>query len=72
MEGVDDLYEQSEGGDGGEGFLQQSGDVPQMQALVPVTARKDDAPAAHQAALTEVAGRGLFSEGGGLIHTTSG
>ena len=37
-----------------------------------VTARKDDASAAHQAALTKVAGRGLFSEGGGLIHTTSG
>lgn len=39
---------------------------------VSVTARKDDASAAHQAALTKVAGRGLFSEGGGLIHTTSG
>ncbi len=37
-----------------------------------VAARKDEAPAAHQAALTKVAGRGLFSEGGGLIHTTSG
>ena len=37
-----------------------------------VTARKDDATAAHQAALTKVAGRGLFSEGGGLIHTSSG
>jgi hypothetical protein len=37
-----------------------------------VTARKDDAPAAHQAALDKVAGRGSFSEGGGLIHTTFG
>jgi hypothetical protein len=37
-----------------------------------VTARKDDAPAAHQAALAKVADRGAFSSGGGLIHTTSG
>ena len=38
----------------------------------PVTARKDDASAAHQAALTKVAGWGSCSGGGGLIHTTSG
>jgi hypothetical protein len=37
-----------------------------------VTARKDDASAAHQAAHTKVAGWGSCSEGGGLIHTTSG
>jgi hypothetical protein len=37
-----------------------------------VTARKDDAPAAHQAALAKVPDRGTFSSGGGLIHTTSG
>jgi hypothetical protein len=37
-----------------------------------VTARKDDAPAAHQAALAKVADRGTFSSGGGLIHITSG
>jgi len=38
----------------------------------PVTARKDDAPAAHQAALAKVADRGTFCSGGGLIHITSG
>lgn len=38
----------------------------------PVTVRKDDAPAATQAAITNVAGVMSFSEGGGLIHTTSG
>ena len=38
----------------------------------PVTARKDDAPASHQAALAKVADRGTFSSGGGLIHITSG
>ena len=37
-----------------------------------VAARKDDAPAAHYAALTKIAGRGPCSDGGGLIHTTSG
>ena len=37
-----------------------------------VAARKDDASAAHQAALTKVAGWGSCSGGGGLIHTTSG
>jgi len=37
-----------------------------------VTARKDDAPAAHQAALAKVADRGTFCSGGGLIHITSG
>ena len=37
-----------------------------------VAARKDDAPAAHHAALTKIAGRGPCSDGGGLIHTTSG
>ena len=39
---------------------------------VPVTARKDDAPAAFQAAIVTVAGLGSCSVGGGLIQTTSG
>jgi len=39
---------------------------------VTVTARKDDAPAADQAASTNVVGMMLFSGGGGLIQTTSG
>lgn len=38
----------------------------------PVTARKDDAPAAVQAAMANVAGLGASSVGGGLIQTTSG
>jgi len=37
-----------------------------------VTVRKDDAPATTQAAITNVAGVMPFSEGGGLIQTTSG
>jgi|LakMenEpi03Aug12_release.lakeMendotaPanAssembly.Ray.scaffolds.fasta_scaffold414771_2 hypothetical protein len=37
-----------------------------------LAARKDDAPAAHHADLTKIAGWGSCSEGGGLIHTTSG
>jgi len=36
-----------------------------------VTARKDDAPAADQAAITNVVGLMVFSGGGGLIQTTS-
>jgi len=35
-----------------------------------VTVRKDDAPAATQAAITKLAGVMSFSEGGGLIQTT--
>jgi hypothetical protein len=38
----------------------------------PVTARKDDAPAAVQAAIVNVAGVGSISVDGGLIQTTSG
>lgn len=38
----------------------------------PVTARKDDAPAAIQAAIVKVAELSSVSGGGGLIHTTSG
>jgi hypothetical protein len=38
----------------------------------PVAVRKDDAPAADQAAMTNVAGMPSFSGGGGLIQTTSG
>jgi len=37
-----------------------------------VTARKDDAPAAYQAAITNLAGLASLSGGGGLIQTTSG
>jgi len=37
-----------------------------------VTARKDDVPAADQAAITNVVGLVLFSGSGGLIQTTSG
>jgi len=37
-----------------------------------VTARKDDALAAYQAAITNLAGLAAFSGGGGLIQTTSG
>jgi len=37
-----------------------------------VTARKDDAPAADQAAITNVVGLMVFSGVGGLIQTTSG
>ena len=44
----------------------------EAKSAIPVTARKDDAPAAHQAALAKVADRGTFCSGGGLIHITSG
>lgn len=37
-----------------------------------VTARKDDAPAAYQAAITNLADLAPFSGRGGLIQTTSG
>ena len=37
-----------------------------------VTARKDDAPAADQAAINNVAAVTPFFVGGGLIQTTSG
>jgi hypothetical protein len=37
-----------------------------------VTARKDDAAAAVQAAMANVAGLRSISSGGGLIHTSSG
>ena len=40
--------------------------------LSPVTDRKDDAPAAVQAAIANVVGLGWISGGGGLIQTTSG
>jgi len=38
----------------------------------PVAVRKDDAPAAVQAAIANVAGSMAFSGGGGLIQTTPG
>jgi len=40
--------------------------------VIAVTARKDDAPAADQAAITNLADLAPFSGGGGLIQTTSG
>ena len=43
-----------------------------LALTVSVTARKDDAPAAVQAAMANVAGLGSSSGGGGLIQTTSG
>jgi hypothetical protein len=42
------------------------------ECLRTVTARKDDAPAADQAAMSNVAGWCSISVGGGLIQTTSG
>jgi hypothetical protein len=38
----------------------------------PVAFRKDDAPAADQAAMANLAGLMSFSGGGGLIQTTPG
>ena len=49
--------------------------APKIWMLLPagtVTARKDDAPAAVQAAIFKVAGSSSISGGGGFIHTTSG
>jgi hypothetical protein len=46
--------------------------IGDRDSLSPVTARKDDAPAADQAAITNLAGLASFSGGGGLIQTTSG
>ena len=48
--------------------------VPQLLLLYaePVAARKDDAPAALQADMANLAGLGSSTGGGGLIQTTSG
>ena len=48
--------------------------IQQLQSTLAeaVTASKDDAPAAVQAAIHNVAGLGSSSIGGGLIQTTSG
>ena len=46
--------------------------IDDEEALDPVTARKDDAPAAVQAAIVKLAGAGSISDDGGLIQTTSG
>jgi hypothetical protein len=43
-----------------------------LQVFQTVTARKDDAPAADQAAMANVAGWCSISVGGGLIQTTCG
>jgi hypothetical protein len=47
--------------------------LSQMLGQLPctVTARKDDAPAVYQAAITNLADLAPFSGGGGLIQTTS-
>jgi len=45
---------------------------PLIVWAIPVIARKDDAPAAPQAAIVNVAGLNSSSAGGGLIQTTSG
>ena len=42
------------------------------RGLTSVAVRKDDAPAAGQAAITNIAAVTPFSGGGGLIQTTSG
>ena len=52
-----------------------TGGVPLLilaNAAAPVTARKDDAPAAIQAAIVNVAVLDSICGGGGLIQTTSG
>ena len=43
-----------------------------MDLEAAIAVRKDDAPAAYQAATINVAGRVLFPGGGGLIQTTYG
>jgi hypothetical protein len=43
-----------------------------LLAVDSVTARKDDAPAAVQAAIVNIAGVDSISIDGGLIQTTSG
>jgi hypothetical protein len=43
-----------------------------LLGLNTVAVRKDDAPAADQAAMANVAGSMAFSGGGGLIQTTPG
>jgi hypothetical protein len=53
---------------GCDGSVLAFGDIPGDS----VTARKDDAPAAVQAANVNVAGLDSISGGGGLIQTTSG
>jgi len=50
----------------------RSNRVPTNLTLKAVTARKDDVPAADQAASTNLAGLMPISGGGGLIQTTSG
>ena len=48
-------------------YSDSRGRMPTSVRLDPVTARKDDAPAADQAAITNVVGLRLFSGGGELI-----
>jgi len=51
---------------------QLSANLPCERSPDAVAARKDDAPAAVQAAIVNVAGLNSSSPGGGLIQTTSG
>jgi len=60
------------GGGGGGLFTNQTNTAGGHGTAGPVTARKDDASAAVQAAINNVAGSSSISAGGGLIHTTSG
>jgi len=53
-------------------FLEATRSAALARARTTVTARKDDAPAADQAAMANVAGLMAFSGGGGLIQTTPG
>jgi len=67
---LDALAEQSPGE--ATDLWEWNGGNPEFLAAAPVTVRKDEAPAATQAAITNVARVMSFSEGGGLIQTTSG
>jgi len=50
----------------------QAGDGSVVGKDAAVTVRKDDVPAAIQAAINNVAALVPFTDGGGLIQTTSG
>ena len=52
--------------------LAQPGRVDLAELVDPVAVRKDDAPAAVQAAMANVAGMATLTGGGGLMQTTSG
>jgi hypothetical protein len=54
------------------GINQYHANISPLQSAKAVAASKDDAPAAGQAAITNIAAVTPFSGGGGLIQTTSG